>query len=414
MNMAKRKQGPRYASIAVFAASLCLLFGCQHVVPASARHVQIKGNRVPMTQAELQQDLQRISGTMSQRISQAAEPLAKSPEPRIAEQALRRVLLYQSSVLDIVSGQTPEANLLDLLVFTTLSRSAFEHHWVPEVFKADGLPILEALRASERDVWLLSDRVLTYEQQAQVHEYIRAWQVENPTQVWVEAVRLSDFSVLAGHAAEARKTRGLLASMTSVAKTADQALLLGERALFLGQRVPFLFRTQIRLGAKEVVADSLEQLDRTEGLLSRSEDLLKGFRDLRPTLEEAGSLTTRADGVVAEAQKLVDTLGPLAKSFTPLLELRGPENRRDPTRLEAVAENSRKATDNALMGLRELRAIAPSTPEAWAHVHDQLDATVTRWLLYAGLIGVTWIVTLCAGYYLVARALAERHKPARR
>ena len=41
--------------------------------------------------------------------------------------------------------------------------------------------MLEALRASERDVWLLADRVLTYEQQAQVHEYIRAWQVQNPT-----------------------------------------------------------------------------------------------------------------------------------------------------------------------------------------------------------------------------------------
>jgi len=58
--------------------------------------------------------------------------------------ALRRLLLYGSSTLDIASGPRPEVNVVDMLVFVSLSRQTLENYWIPKVFGDDGLPLTAA------------------------------------------------------------------------------------------------------------------------------------------------------------------------------------------------------------------------------------------------------------------------------
>ncbi|MFT3922922.1 MAG: hypothetical protein QM778_10340 [Myxococcales bacterium] len=394
------------------AFALLLMWGaCAHVVPERAREANVGGRPTGITRAELQQSLQRLTGTMSQRLAQASEPFHTSDDPRVTEQALRRTLLYNASALDIASGPKPEVNLLDMLVFASLTRQAFQNYWMPEVFGPEGEPMLRALAGSEAEVWGLADNLLSAEQRADVREYIREWQASHPDQVQVEAVRLSEFAKQAGKSAQARKTRGLLRSVQLAAKTGDDAVLLGERALFLGQRVPFLLRSQARLGAMEVLGDSLGQIERVETLLNRSEALLGQVNELKPTLAEASALTERTERALSEARELVTSIQPVLQTLTPLLQKRGELTSEEITRAEWLAENSRRISDNAVVAVRELRELAAIGGAPWDEAQRRLDGSVLRWLAGLAVVGVIRIVTLCAGYVTVKRALARRGPP---
>jgi hypothetical protein len=54
--------------------------------------------------------------------------------------------------------------------------------------------------------------------------------------------------------------RGILSSVRTATRAANQALLLSERVLFLVNRMPSLWRLQARLGARELMSDALKEL----------------------------------------------------------------------------------------------------------------------------------------------------------
>ena len=86
-----------------------------------------------VTQAELQQDIERFASGFMDQVAEAGAPLGQAPDPALREAATRQVLLYGSSILDIATGSIPEVNLLDMIVFVRLSHDALqEQHWVAE------------------------------------------------------------------------------------------------------------------------------------------------------------------------------------------------------------------------------------------------------------------------------------------
>lgn len=212
-------------------------------------------------QSVLQQDLQRFSGVFIDRVYQAGEQINSTEGPPRTE-VLRRVLLYQASVLDIASAPYPEVNLLDMLAFVLLARQTLEDYWVPEVFGDDGQPLIAAFDHSIRELWQIADKILTAAEQEQVRSVVEAWLQDNPGQYRVEAVRLFHFSDVAASAASerAKRTRGLLSSVKTATQSADDALLLAERAMFLAQRLPFVLRQQVRVGAQELFGDGQHEL----------------------------------------------------------------------------------------------------------------------------------------------------------
>jgi hypothetical protein len=214
---------------------------------------------------ELQQELQRFTTQFADRVTQATEVLGSSPRAEVGDEALRKNLLYVSSAMEIASGASPEVNLLDMIVFVRLSRTALQRHWIPELYGEQGKDLAEVFARSERELDDLASRALSPAQRQQLASIVEAWLAENPGQVRVEGIRLSDFSAAAGSAAAERagQARGLLASVKSATRAANQALLLSERGLFLFHRLPFLWRLQARLGAREILSDALVRL--TEG-----------------------------------------------------------------------------------------------------------------------------------------------------
>jgi hypothetical protein len=216
-----------------------------------------------MRDVELQQDLQRYAAQFTETVTEAMVELERSPDRRISDEALRRNVAYASAAIDIAIGPFPEVNLLDMIVFVRLSRSAADRYWVPEVYGADaGTRLVDAFQRVEQELWRIADRALDGERKNDVLSLADDWLADNPGHVRVEGVRLTDFSAMAGEAARGRadRARGLLSSVRSATQSADQALLLAEQAMFLAHRIPFLVRMQARIAAREIVSDAVDRL----------------------------------------------------------------------------------------------------------------------------------------------------------
>src|SRR5262245_16507009 len=190
------------------------------------------------------------------------EALELSSQAGIRDEALRKNLLYVSSALEIASGLDPEVNLLDMLVFVHLSRATLEKHWIPVVYRERGADVAQVFARSEQELQALAEQALTPAQQTQVLNVVDGWLAENLQQVRVEGIRLADFARMAGKAAAERamQTRGLLSSVSTASRAANQALLLTERGLFLLHRMPSVWRLQARLAARDMTSDIATQL----------------------------------------------------------------------------------------------------------------------------------------------------------
>lgn len=229
---------------------------------------------------ELHQELQRFTTRFTDRITQAAETLERSSSPGVRDEALRKNLLYVSAAMEIATGPVAEVNLLDMIVFVRLSGRLVERHWIPEVYGERGAELAKAFATSDEELSDIAKQVLTVAQRDQLTALVNDWIADNPAQIRVEGVRLADFSAAAGRveAERARQAKGLLSSMKTATKTANQALLLSERGLFLFHRLPFLWRLQARLGAREMLNDAVAQL--TEGAQSPIAKVTRQARQL--------------------------------------------------------------------------------------------------------------------------------------
>jgi hypothetical protein len=228
-------------------------------------------------QAELQQDIQRFSSKFTARVLDALAPLQSSPQPEVREAAMRQLLLYSASALDIATEPQPELGLLDMIVFVTLSRRIVDTYWVPKVFGEKGGGLVQAMAQSETEVWQLGDKILDRERREDLAALIRDWQQRNPDHQRVESIRFHTFSRVAGKLAEEQEKRasGLLSSLKTATAAADQAVLVAERALFLAHRVPFLLRMQARVGTHEIVGDTVAQLKSAGGVLDRVDAMVR-------------------------------------------------------------------------------------------------------------------------------------------
>jgi hypothetical protein len=103
-----------------------------------------------MDDIELQQDVERYASQLTERVTQALEPLERSPNTAISDSALKHNLLCASAAVDIASGPFPDVNLLDMLVFVRLSREVVEEYWVPGVYGTGGEDLQHPIASPRR------------------------------------------------------------------------------------------------------------------------------------------------------------------------------------------------------------------------------------------------------------------------
>jgi hypothetical protein len=146
-----------------------------------------------------------------------------------------------------------EANLLDMVVFIELHRLVYKKYWLPEVFGPLGQPMVEVFDRASKDIWALASTVLDETQKERLASVISRWREAHPNQVYVDMVRLSQFSYAAGDEALRRDAEGLLAQVGHAAAATDELRMLGERFLYYAQRAPFIMRAQASVATSEVI-----------------------------------------------------------------------------------------------------------------------------------------------------------------
>jgi hypothetical protein len=215
-----------------------------------------------MDEHELTQELQRFTTRFTDRVAQAAEVLERSPSARVRDEALRKTLGYVSSAIEIAAGPYPEIDLLDMVVFVHLCRTVLDKHWIPTVYAQEGYELSEAFAKSETELSDIADRALDPRRRQHLANIVDEWLADNPGQVRVEGMRLSDFASGAARAANDRmlEAKGLLSSVKTATEAANAAMQLVERALFLVHRMPSVLRLQARLAAREILSDSINQV----------------------------------------------------------------------------------------------------------------------------------------------------------
>lgn len=164
-------------------------------------------------------------------------------------------LMSQKTVLDISIGPNAVENLLDMLVFASLTRIEVESYWVPDYLGQElGAGLLQSSRILEEDIWGLSAQVLTPEQQQNLRIMIQEWQTDNPDLHFFWAVRFSGFSSQRAKDLERiEQTGGLLAEVQMTRETAAEIQAFSERLLHYLQRAPGITRLETEFAMREAL-----------------------------------------------------------------------------------------------------------------------------------------------------------------
>lgn len=127
-----------------------------------------------MSPLELQQSIERFTGRFADAITLAVHALPRT-ESAHQQRFARRALLYASSAIDIAAGSNPETNLVDMLVFVTLSRRTLECCWYSDGTKDVLSALVELLADCEGQLWRAAESAIADPRQRQILELLRAW-----------------------------------------------------------------------------------------------------------------------------------------------------------------------------------------------------------------------------------------------
>src|SRR5262249_23777824 len=131
-------------------------------------------------------------------------------------QALRLKLVGGASLISIVSGPNPTANLLDLVSVTVLTRRTVEDYWVKTSNGEAFRPWLETSRMLETNVWQLADRLLTPKQVEELREAISQWYSRTPEVRTAFFARPNEFATMLRTSSEKGKEHNSVFSVVSL------------------------------------------------------------------------------------------------------------------------------------------------------------------------------------------------------
>ena len=204
---------------------------------------------------ELQDDIMRFDGRFSALLVKAFAPLVNSTDQMVRLRATQDQLAFMSAALDIAVGAEPEVDLLDMVTLVTLGKDAMARRWSVEVHGNAARAVADAFEGALNDVSGLARRVISPDMENELRRVIGEWQRENPHLEDVASVRLSAYAEYREGSSASKGAFGLFSVVRGAARTADNAVLLGERALYAAQRLPFFVRMHARIASSELVTD---------------------------------------------------------------------------------------------------------------------------------------------------------------
>jgi len=213
------------------------------------------GEPEPIGPLELQAAVMSFADTTNSRFAQIADIIDKIGTPQARLTAARMLVFDISSNVEIAAGPYPGIALLDMTVITSLRRMVWEDFWIPKVFGEQANPVLEVLKATEKDIWRIAAKIMTKDQLDELARVILQWRKNNPKQVSVNYVRFDDFGDL-GLKPSMRKLvtpGGLFASVREATIIAQDMKVAIDRAFYLMSRMQLVINFQIKLAYLEMI-----------------------------------------------------------------------------------------------------------------------------------------------------------------
>jgi hypothetical protein len=398
---------------------------------------------------DVQLQLQRYTDDFLARTEQTLDEYAQRVGTETARvEALRLKLISGSSLLSIVSGPNPSANLLDLVSVTVLTRRTVEDYWVKTVNGAAFQSWLEASRVLETNVWSLAARFLAPAQVDELRQGIDDWYARTPEVRTAFFARPSEFASMLRASKEkgneVNSVFGLVnldptAGLDPAVREVTRTRLFAERAMFTMQRMPFLLSMQAQLLAYELaeqpavqlaltntvrLSDSADRISRAAESLSQTAAQLPGRlsaerKEIMAALEQQEgklhAVVAEVNGSLVSGEKMSTSLSITITNFDALMKRFGvgepktnaapPDTNAAPFNIldygKAASQIGDMARDlNALLG-----SVNQSTPEI-QRLSQQAGVNMTQVVNHGFRLGLVLIGVLLAG--AVAAALLYR------
>ncbi|MGD8702213.1 MAG: hypothetical protein PVH26_07230 [Desulfosarcina sp.] len=195
-----------------------------------------------MSETELQSELMGYADRFASLMVGGYEQYLTTNPTSQERQFIQGDLIFSlSSMYTIAAGPNPQVGLLDMVAVTTLGRIIYEEN----VRRKYG-PSIEVLAARfrqlETDIWKITAKVLTVEQQKELRDLILLWRKNNPEKVVYNYMRFSDFAAQRRNSTLVKKVSsgGLFGTVKQVTQQVEETRMLAERGIFLGTRLPLL------------------------------------------------------------------------------------------------------------------------------------------------------------------------------
>ena len=245
-----------------------------------------------------------------------------------------RVVIFQQSTVDpaerleaqswlvsqatgaftIAAGSNPELNVIDMLVFTTLSRMVIEDRWVGEIYGARAEGLLAAHKALESRAWSFAPSLLSPAQIEELRSGIEAWHRENPLGRAVPFIHLEDFAFATNATPTGSTSSGSIFSFLGIDPLSNldpavreiaQTRQLGERAVYYAQRAPKLIsmeaqRLAFAMAVTPEAAGLLQSVDRIGGAAKTTSTLAADLPRL--LAEERSAAIEQLTGILDQRQ----------------------------------------------------------------------------------------------------------------
>jgi hypothetical protein len=266
-----------------------------------------------ITQGQLREEIQRFAYRFASHANEPVAIIAKSAtSSNVRQQAHQLKFAYTWTVVDIAIGPNPEVNMIDMLMFVTLSRMIAEDYWVPQVFGEQGMGLAKALRGLEEDIWTIGARVLDQEQQEELRGLIRKWREQHPDKQSVTGIRFANIAPQSGDSslADVQKPGGLLGQVQQATEAVDEIRLLSERLIFFMKALLPLTRFQAEATVSGILAEpAIEQTFSDIDRLTSSTERYAAVLERLPAERDA-TLTKISRLIALERKNFLDEIVP--------------------------------------------------------------------------------------------------------
>ncbi len=315
----------RHAGFLCIALLALSLTGCSFLrMNSSPQKVHVSSIQLtnpasgPVTFTVLQQQVMRFADTYAATVAQACDEISATATNNtdVRLTALRWKLGQATSAYTDATGQNPAINALDMLVLVSMARIVVEGYGV-QTYGDTILPLLDAQRRLETNVWTMAGGVLRPTQQKELRDLIEEWRQKNPNQHYIGQIRFREFVTALGKMPSQAATAPTslfsllyldpLAGLDPTAAAIEETRELGERAMYYTQRMPSLLSWQTEVLTYQIAAQpSSQQVLNDASRLAAAADVFAKTAQQLPQLindQRQAAIQQVLDGLTAQGNK---------------------------------------------------------------------------------------------------------------